>query len=105
MEISFTPEVSSPPEISIYLQIFLNFSISSSNWILPAIKPKLKKHTELTGNEISFDPDVGTIMIFPSFVYHGTPQNFSNEERLNIVFNYSIKGEMGDNYFDKQVIK
>jgi hypothetical protein len=44
-------------------------------------------------------------MIFPSFVYHGTPQNFSNEQRLNIVFNYSIKGEMGDNYFDKQVIK
>ena len=75
------------------------------NWILPSIKPKLKEHTELTGNEISFNPEVGTIMIFPSFVYHGTPQNFSNEQRLNIVFNYSIKGEMGDNYFDKQVIK
>jgi len=74
-------------------------------WILPAIKPKLKKNTELTSNEIYVNPNEGCVVIFPGFVYHGTPANQSNEDRLNIVFNYSLKGEFGDDYYEKQTIR
>ena len=85
----------------------ITFHCESSRytWILPSIKPKLKQHTPYTSNEVYINPNPGTILIFPGFIEHSTPQNLSNEDRLNIVFNYSLKGEFGDNYFEKQIIR
>jgi uncharacterized protein (TIGR02466 family) len=74
-------------------------------WILPAIKPQLKTPTDITSNEIYTSPNEGCILIFPAFMYHGTPPNNSDEDRLNIVFNYSLKGEFGDNYYERQSIR
>lgn len=73
-------------------------------WILPAIKPKLQKNCELTSNEVYVQPNEGCIVIFPAFMYHGTPQNVSDDDRLNIVFNYTLKGKFGDDYFEAQTI-
>ncbi len=78
---------------------------SRYTWILPSIKPNLKQNTPYTSNEVYIQPNPGSIVIFPGFVQHGTPPNLSNEDRLNIVFNYSLKGEFGDNYYEKQIIR
>jgi len=77
---------------------------SRYTWILPAIKPRLKKITPHTSNEVYIEPTEGCIVIFPGFLLHSTPRNLNNDDRMNIVFNYSLKGEFGDNYYEKQII-
>jgi hypothetical protein len=59
----------------------------------------------LNSNEMTITPTSGTMVIFPAFTFHGTPLNMSNEDRLNVVVNYSCKGTFGDDYYEKQIIK
>ena len=73
-------------------------------WMTPSLKPRLKKSNELNANEMTISPQAGTLVIFPSFTFHGTPPNLSNEDRLNVVVNYSVKGTFGDDYYEKQIV-
>ena len=74
-------------------------------WMTPSLKPRLRKSNELNANELTIEPQSGTMVIFPAFTYHGTPPNLSNDDRLNVVVNYSVKGTFGDDYYEKQIIR
>jgi len=77
---------------------------SHYTWILPAIKPRIRKSTQWTANQTYIDVLPGWIVIFPAFIQHGTPMCDSNDPRLNVVFNYTMKGTFGDDYYDYQQI-
>lgn len=74
-------------------------------WMTPSLKPRLKRSNELNANEMTITPLAGTMVIFPAFTFHGTPPNLSNDDRLNVVVNYSVKGTMGDGYYEQQIIR
>jgi uncharacterized protein (TIGR02466 family) len=77
---------------------------SHYTWILPAIRPRLRRTTGWTANEMDIGVQPGWIVIFPAFIQHGTPICESDDPRLNVVFNYTLKGIFGDDYYDYQEI-
>ena len=44
----------------------------------------------LSPNSLSLQPEEGTLIIFPSWLQHGTLRNISNEERISLSFNINI---------------
>jgi len=74
-------------------------------WMTPSLKPRLERSNELNANEMTISPQAGTMVIFPAFTFHGTPENLSNDDRLNVVVNYSVKGIMGDGYYEQQIVR
>lgn len=52
--------------------------------------PKVEKFTELSAEMIKFEPKEGTLLIFPSYLYHSVDENLSKEDRIVISFNVDI---------------
>ena len=52
--------------------------------------PITEKITELSAQVTKFEPEEGTLLIFPSYLYHSVEENLSNEDRVVISFNIDI---------------
>lgn len=42
-------------------------------------------------NNVSYEPKVGKIILFPGWVDHGVPANYTDDERISISFNINFK--------------
>lgn len=52
----------------------------------------LKKYDEIYGNEISYTPETGKLILFPSFLAHRVETNNTNLDRISISFNTLLVG-------------
>lgn len=49
------------------------------------------------GTKISFLPQPGDVIIFPSWIYHGVEQNLSEQDRISFAFNINCKIDYAKN--------
>ncbi len=52
--------------------------------------PPIENRTELSASGFSIKAQEGSLLIFPSYLYHDVGKNLSNEDRIVISFNVSI---------------
>lgn len=52
--------------------------------------PNILKFTELSADVTRFEPEEGTLFIFPSYLHHAVEKNLSEDERIVISFNVDI---------------
>ena len=52
--------------------------------------PPIENSTELSASGFSIKAQEGSLLIFPSYLYHDVGKNLSNEDRIVISFNVSI---------------
>ena len=52
--------------------------------------PPIENRTELSASGFSIRAQEGSLLIFPSYLYHDVGKNLSNEDRIVISFNVSI---------------
>lgn len=61
--------------------------------------PKVRGQNDINTGEIIVRPKKGTLLIFPSWLEHGTiPNTYSTEPRFSVSFNTWIRGELGYDY-------
>lgn len=53
--------------------------------------PKRSKFTDLNVEVITFTPNEGDLLIFPSYLHHSVEDNLSGEDRIVISFNVDIQ--------------
>ena len=52
--------------------------------------PEKEKNTNYSTEIVTINPEVGDLLIFPSYLYHSVDNNLSNEDRIVISFNVDI---------------
>lgn len=52
--------------------------------------PFVSKFTELSIESIKFEPEEGTLFIFPAYLHHAVEKNLSEDDRIVISFNVDI---------------
>ena len=52
--------------------------------------PFIEKFTDLSVEVIKFEPEEGTLFIFPAYLHHAVEENLSDEDRIVISFNVDI---------------
>jgi len=56
--------------------------------------PSLITSNFLASNElVYYKPEVGKLLLFPSWLYHGVRSNDTEEERISLAFNYKVNKE------------
>ena len=63
------------------------------------------KYDTLNARDFTIQPQTGTIIFFPSEVFHGILQNESNQERISLAFNFFPIGHIGTKYDSQAYIK
>ena len=53
--------------------------------------PAKNKTTELSAEVVSFTPNEGDLLIFPSYLHHSVEENLSGQDRIVISFNVDIQ--------------
>ena len=61
-----------------------------SNEVKKFIKPPTDNLTELSTSGFAIRPEEGSLLIFPSYMYHDVGKNLSDEDRIVISFNVDI---------------
>ena len=51
------------------------------------LRPPLKEVNSWTTQQVSYEPQAGMMLIFPSWLWHGVEPNLSNKVRVSISFN------------------
>ena len=59
------------------------------------ISPKFTKTNVDNANTITYDSASNRMILFPSWLQHYVPINFSNKNRISIAFNIMFKGKVG----------
>jgi uncharacterized protein (TIGR02466 family) len=59
------------------------------------ILPEFSQRNIYNCDNIQIEPKVGSIMIWPSCIYHEVLKNTSNTTRYSLAFNFFIKGSFG----------
>jgi len=65
--------------------------------VLFRVSSQLKVHSNFDKELFKFNPNPGQILIFPSWLYHGTEPN-TNQERISISFNTFPEGKTNFKY-------
>jgi len=63
------------------------------------------KYDMLNARDYTIKPQTGTIVFFPSEMYHRILQNESNEERVSLAFNFLPVGHIGGDGDSQAIIK
>ena len=67
-----------------------NIHFYDPNEIKKFNSPPIENRTELSASGFSIKAQEGSLLIFPSYLYHDVGKNLSNEDRIVISFNVSI---------------
>ena len=59
------------------------------------ITPDFTKNNVDNANTITYDSATNRMILFPSWLQHYVPINFSNKNRISIAFNIMFKGKVG----------
>lgn len=63
------------------------------------LMPKVRGHNEFNTGEIIMRPKKGMLLLFPSWLEHGTiPNRYAIQPRFSVSFNIWMKGELGYDY-------
>jgi len=63
------------------------------------VMPKVSASNELNLGEVIVRPKKGTLLIFPSWLEHGTiPNRNITDPRFSVSFNFWMKGELGNDH-------
>ncbi len=57
----------------------------------PSLMNRFHKITSIEFSKISYTPEVGKLILFPSFLEHSVGINFTDSERVSISFNILVK--------------
>ena len=63
------------------------------------IKLNITSYNTFNNNVFSYVPNPGELLLFPSYLKHGVPVNFSNDERVSLSFNTWSTKPIGDPNF------
>ncbi len=76
------------------LEVYSNFPY---NWTCNSMAPfeAINEYNAINSTEYAFEPKPGDIFIFPAHLYHQSYVNNSDEDRICIVFNYTLSGCWG----------
>jgi uncharacterized protein (TIGR02466 family) len=56
----------------------------------PSLVNRFHKLTYNIGNSVNYTPEVGKILLFPSFLEHAVFHNNSDDKRISISFNVTV---------------
>jgi len=75
-----------------------------TNYIFPiSFNIDFEKQNNTNCFDYKIEVKKGKIIIFPSHLYHSVLENFSNEDRYSLAFNFYAKGKMGNNEFQLDI--
>lgn len=71
------------------------FTNSNTNLFHPSLDVEFEETNLFNAKSIEFIPEVGTVLMFPSFLRHQVTPNLSFENRYCIAFNLFPRGKLG----------
>lgn len=75
------------------------------NRLFPSvIQPNIEEYNLYNSNSWSFQPNTGSLIIFPSHIKHSTTPMTSKEKRYCLAYNVFARGELYNSYNNKQSI-